>query len=63
LVDGVFLEQGGISGDSTGPTNGSRSEKVWEPLVYSLPDLLSSLLFCSVANSSYNEYAKSNLKI
>jgi len=28
----IFLEQGGICGDSTGPPNGTRSEKVWEPL-------------------------------
>ena len=25
-----------VCGGSTGPTNGSRSEKVWEPLLYGL---------------------------
>ena len=34
-VDWVFLEQGVfkvVRGENTGPTNGTRSEKVWEPL-------------------------------
>jgi len=34
-VDRVFLEQSVfkvVRGKNTGPTNGTRSEKVWEPL-------------------------------
>jgi len=31
-----FLETQVVRGDSTGPTNGTQSEKVWEPLIYML---------------------------
>jgi len=38
-IDWVFLEQGVfkvVRGENLGPTNGTRSEKVWEPLLYNV---------------------------
>ena len=71
LVDWVFLEQGGIHAVTVREPQMVRDQKKfgnhWSTLfrIYSgwVYFLLSSLLYCSVANSSYNEYAKSNLKI